>query len=151
MNFNDYIIDESDYEFFESLPQDEKLLFLYDLICEESYGQGSGEPMTFDLPAIEMELKGFDSIIKDFEDKLYKIVAASISGTAKANLLFVNDRVIINSEHIEELELAIQDLFLDGYILKEYQLNNRSLSIFHQQRYCKAFDIIGMESKICLN
>lgn len=149
MNFSDYIIDESDYEFFESLPQDEKLLFLYDLICEESYGQGSVEPMKFDLPA--MELKSFDSIIQDFEDKLYKIVAASINETAKANLLFINDRVIVNSESLEELELAIQDLFLDGYILSEHQLNNRSLIIFHQQRYCKAFDIIGLESKISLN
>jgi hypothetical protein len=45
MNFSDYIIDESDYEFFVSLPQDEKLLFLYDLICEDVYGSGSVEPV----------------------------------------------------------------------------------------------------------
>jgi hypothetical protein len=143
MNFSDYIIDESDYEFFESLPQDEKLLFLYDLICEEAYGPGSMEPV--------MEVNNLESILREFEDKLYKIVAGSISNSAKANILFINDRVILNSESLEELELAIQDLFLDGYILSEHQLNTRSLTIFHQQRYCKAYNIIGVESKISLN
>ena len=59
MNFSDYIIDESDYEFFESLPQDEKLLFLYDLICVEAYGPGSMEPV--------MEVNNLESILQEFE------------------------------------------------------------------------------------
>jgi hypothetical protein len=149
MNFSDYIIDESDYEFFESLPHDEKLLFLYDLICDDVYGAGSVEPMQFTEPVIGVY--EFESMLKDFENKLYSIVAASINDKAKVNILFINNRVILNSESLYELNDAIQSLFLDGYILQEHELNNNSLSIFHQQRYCKAFNIIGQSSRISFN
>ena len=141
MNFSDYIIDKSDYEFFESLPMDEKLLFLYDLICDDVYGAGSVEPMQFTDPIIKVN--EFESMLKDFENKLYSIVASSISDKEKVNILFINDRIILND--------AVQSLFLNGYILREHELNINSLSIFHQQRYCKAFNIIGRSSRISLN
>ena len=64
MNFNDYIISDSDYSFFDSLPEDEKLLFMYDLICEESYGTGSEnyeEPEDrYDTSEIKSDLAKFD-------------------------------------------------------------------------------------------
>ena len=149
MNFSDYIIDKSDYEFFESLPMDEKLLFLYDLICDDVYGAGSVEPMQFTDPIIKVN--EFEYMLKDFENKLYSIVASSISDKAKVNILFINDRIILNSESLYELNDAVQSLFLNGYILREHELNINSLSIFHQQRYCKAFNIIGRSSRISLN
>lgn len=149
MNFNDYIIDESDYEFFGSLPKDEKILFMYDLICEDFYGPGS---MEIDKPAtISFELGNFDTFLKEFEAKLYQIVAATIKSDTDANVLFINDRVIINSETEEGLSDAVLDLMLEGYMLQEQQLSLRQLSIFHQQRYCKVFKIIGAGNKISLN
>lgn len=149
MNFSDYIIDKSDYEFFESLSMDEKLLFLYDLICDDIYGAGSAEPMQFTEPVIE--INKFESMLKDFENKLYSIVAAFINDNKKVNILFINDRIILNSESLSKLNDAVQSLFLNGYILREHELNINSLIIFHQQRYCKAFNIIGRSSRISLN
>lgn len=149
MNFNEYIIDESDYEFFVSLPKDEKILFLYDLICEDFYGAGSIEskpPST-----IQFELGNFDTFLQEFEAKLYRIVAATIRSEFKANVLFINDRVIINSESEDKLNDAVLDLMLEGYMIQEQQLTTKQLSIFHQQRYCKVFKIIGTGNKISLN
>ena len=146
MNFNEYIIDESDYEFFGSLPKDEKILFLYDLICEDFYGSGSIElepPST-----IQFELGNFDMFLQEFEAKLYRIVAATIRSEFKANVLFINDRVIINSESEDKLNDAVLDLMLEGYMIQEQQLTTKQLSIFHQQRYCKVFKIIGTGNKI---
>jgi hypothetical protein len=41
MNFSDFFISVEDYDFFQSLPNSEKILFAYDLICNDSYGTGS--------------------------------------------------------------------------------------------------------------
>ena len=59
-------------------------------------------------------------MLKDFENKLYSIVASSISDKAKVNILFINDRIILNSESLYELNDAVQSLFLNGYILREH-------------------------------
>jgi hypothetical protein len=149
MNFNEYKIDESDYEFFGSLPKDEKILFLYDLICEDFYGSGTTEQ----TPSVSVSFKSdtFDNFIKDFESKLYKIVANTIQSDSEANILFINDKVIINSESNDSLSDAVLDLMLDGYVLKEQQLSLNQLSIFHQQRYCKVFKILGTVGEISLN
>lgn len=149
MNFNEYIIDKSDYEFFDSLPKDEKIIFLYDLICEDFYGAGS-----IDIESTSQtntSLKDFDSFLKDFESKLYRIVEATIRLGSDANILFINDRVVINSESEESLADAILDLMLEGFVLQEQQLNLYQLSIFHQQRYCKVLKIIGNIGKVSLN
>jgi hypothetical protein len=149
MNFNEYIIDESDYEFFGSLPKDEKILFMYDLICEDFYGAGSVD--TEPLPLVSFKLGNFDTFLKDFESKLYQIVAATIRSDSEANILFINDRIIVNSESEDSLSDAVLDLMLDGYLLQEQQLTLHQMSIFHQQRYCKVFKILGTGNKISLN
>ena len=59
MNFNEYIIDQEDYDFFASLPKDEKILFLYDLICVDAYGVGSEEPEYEDHPDFETDIEHF--------------------------------------------------------------------------------------------
>jgi hypothetical protein len=146
MNFSDYIIDKSDFDFFESLDYDEKLLFLYDLICED---EDFSDPIQF--TESDIVLNEFETILKDFENKLYYIVASCINYNSKVNILVINNQVILNSESLYELNNVVRSLFLDGYILQEHQLNNELLSIFHQQRYCKVFNIIGQSFKIKLN
>ena len=149
MNFNEYKIDESDYEFFGSLPKDEKILFLYDLICEDFYGSGTMEQTP--SPVVSFKLGDFDNFLKEFESKLYQIIESTIQSDSEANVLFINDKVIINSESNNSLSDAVLDLMLDGYVLSEQQLTMKQLSIFHQQRYCKVFEIIGVVDKISLN
>ena len=149
MNFSEYIIDESDYKFFGSLPKDEKILFMYDLICEDYYDVGSTDLNS--MSSISFKLDNFDTFIKDFESKLYQIVAATIRSDSEANILFINDRIIINSELENSLSDSILDLMLSGYLLQEQQLTLHQMSVFHQQRYCKVFKILGIGNKISLN
>jgi hypothetical protein len=115
MNFNDYIISDSDYSFFDSLPEDEKLLFMYDLICEESYGTGSEnyeEPEDrYDTSEIKSDLAKFDDIVDAFKSKLQTIIAASISEKAPVNMIFLNDKLIINSESLALIADTINQIY----------------------------------------
>ena len=87
MNFNEYIIDQDDYEFFDSLPKDEKILFLYDLICEDVYGVGSTN--------IEQEETPQDSIAPT-KDELPEIVSKSINEFSKVNILVIDNNIILD-------------------------------------------------------
>lgn len=146
MNFNDFIIDQEDYEFFNSLPKDEKLLFMYDLICEEAFGTGSTQVEIESTPDLK---KDFD--LEPFKDHLSKIVEKSINPTAKVNVLLVNDKVILNSNCKEDLLDAITDMFMDGCIMIEYKMPLSVVGIFKQQAYCKAFVLAGRVQPISGN
>jgi hypothetical protein len=150
MNFEEFNIDESDYEFYQSLPKDEKILFLFDLICDEVYGTGSMNDE--DIEEIQISNSNtFDSFLGQFEDYLFSLVQKSIDETQNVNILLLNNSVVINSNSEKFLDETVNDLMLDGYILSEIQLSLRALSVFHQQRYCKAFIIVDKENEICLN
>ena len=142
MNFNEYIIDQDDYEFFDSLPKDEKILFLYDLICEDVYGVGSTDITQEDTPQ--------DSIAPT-KDELPEIVSKSINEFSKVNILVIDNNIILNSDSKKYINEVIHDMINDGCILSKYILSKRSLLIFKQQKYCQAYSIIGKELKICKN
>ena len=153
MNFNDYIIDESDYNFFHSLPEDEKILFLHDLICENAYGNGSLEFPIYinDVDEEEEDVHDYSELVNDFKNKLSAVIDASIQEDVPANVLFVNDKVIINSNSITFLYDALNSLFMRGYILSPYDMSETQSSVFHKQRYCKAYQIQGVTSKFSIN
>jgi len=155
MNFKDYIISESDYSFFDSLPEDEKLLFMYDLICEESYGTGSDtleEPNAkYDTAEIKSDLNKFDTIVDTFKNKLQTIIAASISEKAPVNMMFLNDKLIINSESLALIADTVNQMILTGYLLSEQTLTKPQRKIFHQQKYCKVYTMLGKVNRISEN
>ena len=155
MNFNDYIISESDYSFFDSLPEDEKLLFMYDLICEESYGTGSDtleDPNAkYDTAEIKSDLDKFDTIVDTFKSKLQTIIAASISEQAPVNMMFLNDKLIINSESLALIADTVNQMILTGYLLSEQILTKPQRKVFHQQKYCKVYTMLGKVSRISEN
>lgn len=155
MNFNDYIISESDYSFFDSLPEDEKLLFMYDLICEESYGAGSDtleEPNAkYDTAEIKSDLDKFDTIVDTFKSKLQTIIEASISEKAPVNMIFLNDKLIINSESLALIADTVNQMILTGYLLSEQILTKPQRKVFHQQKYCKVYTMLGKVSRISEN
>ena len=155
MNFNDYIISDSDYSFFDSLPEDERLLFMYDLICEESYGIGSEnyeDPEDrYDTSEIKPDLDKFDDIVDAFKSKLQTIVAASISEKAPVNMMFFNDKLIINSESLALIADTVNQMILTGYLLSEQTLTKPQRKIFHQQKYCKVYTMLGKVSRISEN
>jgi hypothetical protein len=150
MNFNDYIISDSDYKFFDSLPKDEKLLFIYDLICEEAYGPGSRDEEEYNTPEIESDLATFDSIAEILKSKLHDIVAASISDKAPVNMLIMNDKMILNSDSLALIKETTHQMLLTGYILSEDTLTEKQSNVFHQQKYCKIYTILA-KHKISFN
>ena len=163
INFNDYIIDDSDYEFFNSLPKDEKILFIYSLICE-NFLDDDIDDMEIDDADLELPLwqkpqifeptthdLDFDSFIQKFESEIDKVITSSIQFDLDTNLLFILDRVIINSPTESSLLNTVLDLILKGYIICKQKLTNKQISIFQRQPCCKVYKIIGMTSKISLN
>jgi len=149
MNFSDYIISESDYKFFDELPKDEKLLFMFDLICDESYGCGSEED-DYDTKEIEKDLASFDEIAKTLATKLQTIVAASISEAAPVNMLIINDKMVLNSNSLALIKDTVNQMLLSGYILSEDVITEKQSSVFHQQKYCKVYTILA-KHKISFN
>lgn len=140
MNFNEYIIDDSDYEFFTSLPKDEKLLFVYDLICDDYYGSGSVEPET------EEASKQFDqSIFEEFDAQLHELVASSLNTAADINILILNDKLILNSDSEDILNDTILNMMMDGMILATFKVNENAMLNFQLLKFCKIFDIVGKE------
>jgi hypothetical protein len=151
MNFNDYIISDSDYKFFNSLPKDEKLLFIYDLICEEAYGPGSiEEEEEYNTPEIESDLATFDNIAEILKSKLHDIVAASISDKAPVNMLIMNDKMVLNSNSLALIKDTVNQMLLTGYILSEDTLTKKQANVFHQLKYCKIYTILA-KHKISFN
>ncbi len=147
MNFNNYTIDESDYEFFSSLPKDEKLLFVYDLICADYYGTGSTEEVENTSEKIPVD----DSIFLEYDADLENIVNSSINEKADVNILILNDKLILNSNSEKLLTDAIRDMILDGIILMSFSLDDSAMRNFHALTYCRIFTIVGKEFKICKN
>jgi len=145
MNFNEYIIDQDDYEFFDSLPKDEKILFLYDLICDDVYGIGSINSIPEDTT------QDLNEPTKNIKDELPKVVAKSINEFSKVNILVIDNNIILNSDSKKYINEVIHDMINDGCILSKYVLSKKSLLIFKQQKYCQAYSIIGKEAKICKN
>jgi len=145
MNFNEYIIDQDDYEFFDSLPKDEKILFLYDLICDDIYGIGSINSIPED------NTQDLNEPIKNIKDELPEVVAKSINEFSKVNILVIDNNIILNSDSKKYINEVIHDMINDGCILSKYVLSKKSLLIFKQQKYCQAYSIIGKEAKICKN
>ena len=145
MNFNEYIIDQDDYEFFDSLPKDEKILFLYDLICDDIYGIGSINSI------LEDTTQDLNEPTKNIKDDLPEVVAKSINEFSKVNILVIDNNIILNSDSKKYINEVIHDMINDGCILSKYVLSKKSLLIFKQQKYCQAYSIIGKEAKICKN
>jgi hypothetical protein len=146
MNFNDFIIDQEDYDFFQSLPKDEKLLFIYDLICEEAFGSGS--VVIESGASIKPIINDFAFELENFKDHLTKIVEKSINPEAKVNVLVVNDKIILNSNSEIFLNDAIHDMFMDGCIMVTYKMSDSTLQIFKKLSYCKAFILAGRNNPI---
>jgi hypothetical protein len=149
MNFSDYIIDKSDYDFFASLDSDEKLLFIYDLICDQAYGTGSTEE--FNSDTIAQDTDKMQSVVDQIQNKLFSIIESSINEKALVNMLIINNRIILNSKSLNLIEDAVRELYTKGYLLSEIELTIAQSDLFHKQRYCKVYNIIGKLPPITYN
>ena len=141
MDFANYNIDADDYEFFSSLPNDEKILFIYDLICDSYYGLGSTASYE----------SGFSADIESFDEYVHDLIASQIDHNAPSNIIFINSFVIINSNTKKNLNTAIQALVTDGLMLRAYKISEKTKKVLKHQKFFRIFEITDRNNKIYLN
>jgi hypothetical protein len=140
MDFEDFFIDNEDWEFYQELPADEQILFTYDLICEEYYGKGSLDENEKD----QIEVDNFQSFLDDLSDRL-------INRAFEVSILQINNKLVFNSEDKKLLNSAVADYFDSGYILTRVDMSKQVTVLFHKMRYCEMYNIIGKTEKINYN
>ena len=86
MNFDNYIINESDYKFFGTLTNDEQLLFLYEVIFDNLIEKSE-----------QFNIEN-DTTSTDIKSKLFDNLEFMIKENFKVNVIFINKFLIINSE-----------------------------------------------------
>jgi hypothetical protein len=140
MDFEDFFINDEDWEFFEELPNDEQILFTYDLVCEEFYGSGS---------VTEEEKRQIE--VNNFEDFLDKISDKLVNKFSDVSILQINNNLIFNSEDKKLLNQHVLEYFLEGYLLERIDMSKQITVLFHKLRYCEMYRIVGKSNQIHLN
>jgi hypothetical protein len=145
MNFDNYIINESDYEFFGTLTNDEQLLFLYEVIFDNLIEKSE-----------QFNIEN-DTTSTDIRSKLFDNLEFAIKENFKVNVIFINKFLIINSESNINLDQVLLELIHAGFILlriKKTELPEYLKSIYSnyiQYSNYKLYIVVRKTNKICLN
>jgi len=145
MNFDNYIINESDYEFFGTLTNDEQLLFLYEVIFDNLIEKSE-----------QFNIEN-DTTSTDIRSKLFDNLEFMIKENFKVNVIFINKFLIINSESNINLDQVLLELIHAGFILlriKKTELPEYLKSIYSnyiQYSNYKLYIVVRKANKICLN
>ena len=65
--------------------------------------------------------------------------------------MFLNVKLIINSESLALIADTVNQMVLTGYLLSEQTLTKPQRKIFHQQKYCKVYTMLGKVNRISEN
>jgi hypothetical protein len=136
----DFFINNEDCKFFEELPSDEQILFTYDLVCEEFYGKGSID---------EEEKSNLD--IENFQDFLDTLSDRLINTELDISIIQLNNYLVFNTEQKGLIQSTVLEYFQLGYILSRIDMSQKVTMLFHKQRYCEMYYIIGKTNKMILN
>lgn len=115
MTFNNKFIRESDLEFFNSLPEDEKLLLMYDLLFDEDM-----------IPSRE-EIQKYE-----------------YSETPLGHIQVLDKVLIVNGSSIEIIEDMAEMLYYSGIIVTKIKSPTPALTKkFKFLEYCTLYRILG--------
>ena len=153
MDFNDYVINQSDFDFYSDLNREEKLRFAYDLLCEEAYGVGSTDnpKMGKGEPPADYELADFDTICNDKSEQLRFLVNSTINLEEEINVLIVNKYVVMNAVNEEIIYDELFDMFFDGFVMVPVDVKPAAAKIFQHQDVMMVYEILGKENGYCEN
>lgn len=169
LTFEDFTITKGDFEFFEGLKAEEKIFFLYDLLCDEAYGTGSSvtdseydEDFDFeeaDIDTITADIDAnADKFLSDFEEiaTTYERVMAGkmqsvIDATLDINVIVLNKFVVFNAISLDLIRKELTSLGMDGYILRKHTTSEKSQRIFQHQKFCMVYEIMGKISGYSTN
>lgn len=167
LNFEDYIISPADFEFFEALRKDEKIIFLHDLLCDQSYGAGSApEEVLFEEVEVDEEdvatidpknqdangfLTNFDDIAAQYVKVLGDKFKSTLDKYNDINVIVLNNFVVLNAISLGLIEQEVKSLFDEGYIVKKHDTSEKSQKIFHHMKYCVVYELMGKIPKYSNN
>ena len=147
MPFNKYYIGSSDYDFYKSLPEDEKLLFLHDLICTDYYNNGTALDLNY-IYKDEEDYSPEDINSNSYRKVISEVLDHAIDPESQVNVIFINELVVFNSDSIKNMSYAILDLAFDGVILKKIELPENIEYVFKKQDYCQVFKVLDISNPI---
>jgi hypothetical protein len=145
MDYNDIEFDESDYEFFVSLPTGEKILFLFDMLCTNLFEDYSNDKISEIIPASYEDLTG------PLKSTVAEAIDFAFSKEADVNIVFVNDFIVINSDNEKILKTSVREIFMRGYVLSEMKVSSHEMKLFQRSTFCKIYSIIGHNDPILKN
>lgn len=151
MYFNDFTINKADFDFYNNLTKEEKIWFLHDLICSNSYGNGSTEIVKPSTKPDNMVLADFDTIVDSYEEQMKFLVNSTINLENEVNVLIVNKFVVINAISEEAAEDELFDMFYEGFVMVPYPISPKAVHVFQHQDICVVYEILGKERGFCEN
>lgn len=112
---DDLFVSAEEFNFFLTVPSDEKILCLYDLMFDT------------DVPGPTIK----------------EIIDASIQNPDAANVVISNDLIVINGDKYETLRIAARYFHEMGYVLDRLFLEPSAMQIYQRQKYCMVYEIVG--------
>jgi len=141
--FDNFYVDSTEYDFFNKLPDSEKLLYLYNVICRD-FDSFESE---YDVEMIEHDDSSFltDNIFTEeyLETTEYVINEAIAMANLPLNIVYVNEYIIINSKDEKEMAHLILDLIADGCVFEKLPKNK--LIIHHLKKF-DYFEILKVKT-----
>lgn len=147
MPFNQYYIGTSDYDFYKSLPADEKLLFLHDLICTDYYNNGTAVDLNYIYKEDDYSYSE-DINSNSYRKLISDVLDHAIDPDSQVNVIFINELVVFNSDSIKNMSYAILDLAFDGVVLKKMEVPENIEYVFKKQEYCQVFKVLDISNPI---
>lgn len=140
--YDNIFLNKDDYEFFQSLPNREKLLFLYDLCLEVEEFEEDNEEELF-----EPEEGSPNSFLTP---KLLKFLEQASYDSNYVHILLLPDSLVISGNLSSTIDSTKKYLFNDGYIFTKEPFNNKFLDkeLKMLQQYFKYVEVYKLLSII---
>lgn len=152
---DDFILDDSDLEFYRSLPTYEKFIFLYDLLCTDSYIDATDEDFDENITYKPVKFESLTYLSEEelaaFETKISSLVELSIQDDVNVNITMFNDIIVFNANDEASIKEIVLTFFMSGLILTELELKDVMRRMFQKKRSCLVYFLIGKDRKIQSN
>ena len=135
MTFDSFYVDSSDFDFYMSLPEDEKLLFLYDFICTDFYTENDSPEFINNHFSDDINSNSFRNVISTVLDK-------AIDYDSHVNVIFINELVVFNSHSKRNLAYAILDMSFEGVLLSKIDVPENLIHVFKKQEYFEVYKVL---------
>jgi len=144
MPFDSFHIDISEYDFYMSLPADEKLMFLHDLICTDYYDPEIADHVSpYDKESFSADINNIS-----YREIISKVLDQAIDYDSMVNVIFINELVIFNSNSKKSMFYAVLELSFDGVVLDKVDLPENLEYIFKKQEYWAVYKVLDIANPI---